>query len=611
MRNREENWGMIQREPDAPSIKVTIIWLLAFSFIVGFIIIGKTIQAATVNRDRILNVIDTKWTANFDVPPRRGSIKTRGGSILAISEKTYEVVLDPMLVDNPAVVSQRLSTVLGVPLSDLLRETLAARDLGKKFVPVKDGLDRAEMTEVRNLNLRGVFILSSFKRFYPFRDQMSPHTVGFIRKRDGVFYQAEKAFDDLLSGTPGKVYYHRDSHWGKLPGTTYVKDEVVNGRDVYLTLDENIQIISEIELDLAMGKNKSEWGLIAVMDPYTGEILADAVRPTFDPNDCVAGGTVSMIASNPLYSYVVEPGSVLKPIIIAGAYNRGSLDIDDEYYCPSSLKVLDIVIREAHEGKAFGWTTVRQGVVSSSNVLMASVGLDLGLNEMMKIFEGAMLFHKPGLGFPTETAGLPPEHAIKDERGRYPEKFDTDEATAGYGQGLAITPLALLTAYAEIANGGFAVQPKIVLGTAEDIGGMMGEPDRVQAGYVPFDPGPTPRSKRNTVYKPETIEKIRGILIDVVNSEGGTGSKARLSSGLTVAGKTGTAEVAGKNGKYVEGWYLSSFVGFFPAERPRYVVLVMFSKPRGKYYGGDVAAPVFAKIADRICYLDRIDPESI
>lgn len=601
--------GRMTEEQRAASVKRGMLVVALFSLIAPVGILAMVLNHQTRWRDKILNSLDAKWTAFYEVPPRRGSIRARGGSILAISEKSYELILDPTIVGDAFSVVDRLDNFIEADKFELLERIQKAKAEEKKYLPVSNGLGQAQMTEIANMNLRGVFLRPVYQRYYPFREQMAPHMVGFVRDRDGVHFQSENAFDDKLTGKPGRIYYQRNSKWGKIPNTTYVDERVSNGRDVYLTIDENIQIVSEIELDRAMAENRSEWGLIAVMDPYTGEILANAVRPTFDPNSCVQGGAVDKVAANPLYGFVVEPGSIIKPIVVAGAIDRGYIRPDDKYYCPQKFKVKNITITEANKEMGYGWLTVNDGMVRSSNICMAQVGMDIGLNRMMEIFNGSLLFDKPGLGLPTETAGIPPEHAKKDKRGLYPEIYDTDEATAAFGQGIAVSPLAILSAYAEIANGGYAVQPKILLGTANDIGGVVGNVDKTSANYVAHNPAKSKRLARKRVYSEETAEIMRKMLTDVVNSENGTGKRARLSSGMTAAGKTGTAQVAGRYGAYAKGQYLASFVGFFPAENPKYLVLVMFMKPRGKIYGGELAAPVFASVADRICYLDRMNPE--
>ncbi len=596
-------------EQRASSLKKGILAVALISLIAPAGILAMVLNHQTRWRDRILNSLDEKWTANYEVPPRRGSIRARGGSILAISEKSYEVILDPSAISDSFSIVERLGNLLEIDKYSLIEKIEEAKAAGKKYLLVEKGLGQAQMTQVANLNMRGVFVRPSYHRYYPFKEQMAPHTVGFIRDRDGVHFQSENAFDDKLTGKPGKIYYQRNSKWGRIPNTTYVDERVSNGRDVYLTIDENIQIVCEIELDKAMAENRSEWGLIAVMDPYTGEILANAVRPTFDPNSCVKGAAVDKVAANPLYGFVVEPGSIIKPIVVAGAIDSGYIGPEDKYYCPQKFKVKNLTITEANKEMGYGWLTVREGMVRSSNVCMAQVGMEIGLNRLMAIFESSMLFDKPGLGLPTETAGLPPEHAVKGKNGQYPEVFDTDEATAAFGQGVAVSPLAILGAYAEIANGGYAVQPRILLGTANDIGGVIGDVDKTVANYVAHVPSKSKRLARKRVYSEETAETMRSMLTEVVNSENGTGKRARPTSGVIAAGKTGTAQVAGRYGAYAKGQYLASFVGFFPAESPKYLVMVMFMKPRGKIYGGELAAPVFAKVADRICYLDRMSPE--
>ena len=601
--------AMITDEHRASSVKWRMLWVAAMSVFAPLGILSMVLIHQTYGRDKILNSLDAKWTAFYEVPPRRGSIRARGGSILAISEKSYEVILDPTIIGDSFSVADRLGKRLDVDVRDLGRRIEDAKLNGKKYLPVAKGLGQAEMTEIAGLNMRGVFLRPTYHRYYPFREQMSPHTVGFVRDRDAVHFQSESAFDGQLTGKPGRVYYQRDSKWGKIPNTTYVDVKVDNGRDVYLTIDENIQIVCEIELDKAMSENRSEWGLVAVMDPRTGEILANAVRPSFDPNDCVQGASVDKIAANPLYGFVVEPGSIIKPIVVAGAVERGYISLEDKYYCPQRLQVKNITITEANKEMGFGWITVREGVVRSSNVCMAQVGMDVGLNKLMEVFNGSMLFDKPGIGLPTETAGLRPEHAVKNKQGLYPEVFDTDEATAAFGHGIAVSPLSIMAAYAEIANGGYAVHPRILLGTANDIGGFIGSVDKATSNYVAFTPSKSERLARKQVYRAETVETMRSMLIEAVNSENGTGKRARPTSGITAAGKTGTAQVAGKYGAYAKGQYLASFIGFFPAENPKYLVLVMFMKPRGKFYGGELASPVFASVADRICYLDRMNPE--
>jgi stage V sporulation protein D (sporulation-specific penicillin-binding protein) len=581
------------------------------TFIAGFLgvsLLTAVFLEQTYYRDSLLNRIDSKWTAYYEVPPRRGAIRARNGSILAISEKRFNVVVDPGMLGNDKITAQILSRELDLDFDSLVDEIASAKESGNKYLPIKKRLSQAEMIRVHTLNLKGVFIEESYSRYYPYKDQMSPYTIGFVRERDSVMTQSESAFDSLLTGIPGLVYYQRDKRWGRIPGTELVDREVVHGRDIYLTLDESIQTVCETELDLAMDEYRPDWGLVAVMDPYTGEILADAVRPTFDPNECVSGGTVGSIAANPLYGFIVEPGSVIKPIIVAGALQLGAVKVSQKFYCPSSLKVKNIVITEAKKGTAYGTITLDTAVIKSSNVYMAQLGMQLGLNRLMKILDNAMLLEKPGLGMPTEAKGLQPEHAVRDKRGQYPEVFDTDEATAAFGQGIAMTPIALLTAYAELANGGYPVQPKIILGSAKDIGGIVGEVDRKSAGYVAYSIPNKDRQKRKRLYSDATVEAVRKMMIDAVHTDAGTGKKARLASGLTVAGKTGTAEVHSKYGGYAKGKYLSSFAGFFPAEKPKYVVLVMFMAPKGKYYGGEISAPVFRKVSDRICYLDRISP---
>jgi stage V sporulation protein D (sporulation-specific penicillin-binding protein) len=412
------------------------------------------------------------------------------------------------------------------------------------------------------------------------------------------------------------VIYRKDATRQRLPGSVLFEKERRDGSPLYTTLHHSIQTICEEEMRAAIERNSAEWGCILVMDPRSGEVLGAGTHPTFDPNEYVRGSLGE--ERNVLIHNAIEPGSTVKPLLAAYALDRQWLNPAHKYVCNRHYRVGKYAIREA---EASHWIGGNAGVgidrilISSSNVGMAQVALQLGQDHVREAFEALGFWSKTGIELPGESRGLRPCRWQKNGE-NWPK---ITHATTGYGQGMSVTPLQLASAYCALANGGYRVRPTLLLRDEEEPVQEPGEPEIPEGEIVIAgfgggiaDPSMAPKADAGMtayptgkvrVISPETCIQVSQWLERVVTE--GTGKAARLER-YRAAGKTGTAQIPGRKGGYASGAYVSSFVGYFPVEEPRYLVLVMFSRPRGGYYGGVVAAPVFKKVGDRISYIDEL-----
>ncbi len=552
------------------------------------------------------------WERKLSRQAQRGCILARDGeTVLAGNIKLARVVAELHLISKPQEVANGLSPFVGLSPEEIhsrITDDNAPRSLELAYdIPV----EVAE--QICDLRLRGVFIRYYFQRHYPYAADFAAQTVGYSCWKTGLQIGLEAVFDEQLVGTSGKDKFSTDRFGHIIPGTLKSKDPA-HGSDLVSTLDAAIQQICEDVLSSRFSRYRAKWGLITVMDPRTGEILAVATRPTFNPNEYAREGSKGNEA-NPLVHYAFEPGSVMKPLVAAAALDRGWLSPQETFHCTPSLTIGKYTITEAEHDRnpaGFGDIPIHNIIVHSSNVGIAQVGLKLGQHRLSDIFSTFGLYECTGIELPNECGGIRPkgyEHAKKGEV--WP---DVAVANAAFGQGIAVTPLQLMRAYAVIANGGYLVRPTLVtqpekttkvadVGTLtvplEDGESLVGDTDSGIAARLQV------ASDAYRIISETTAAEVRAVLQEVVRD--GTGRKAALDN-FSVAGKTGSAQVAGKGG-YVKGKYVSSFIGFFPADEPKYLVLVTLAEPRGAYYASEIAAPAFHEVAERIAMAKEIPPE--
>jgi cell division protein FtsI/penicillin-binding protein 2 len=558
---------------------------------------------------------------------KRGNIYFRDGSLLAGNQKVARVVAEPTLMPEEHRLNEctQLSQWLALP-ADEIQKKIDAAGMRHGIVLAEDvPVDTA--LAIDRAGLRGIFTKYYYARIYPQKELGAAASVGYAGKQPMLRLGLEAKFDPILTGADGKVVFRKDARRKRLPGSVLDEKPKRDGQSVTTTLDPAIQIICEDELRRAVAGVNAQWGCVLVLDPHDGEVLGAATAPTFDPNEYARGNIGSEM--NVLTQRVFEPGSTAKPVLAAYALDRGWIDPTERYICNRLLTINSYTVREAEASHVIGdnnGVPIGDIITKSSNIGMARVALELGQDRVLDGYSAMGFFQRTGIELPTEAKGFRP---CWSEEKRLKHKVTWPRitlATSGFGQGLAVTPVQLAAAYCIIANGGYAVKPTLIM--PQD----AGEPAPQDVTDAPTPPpgetlislakdapaavksllsGNQAQAAENDaqhngqvrVLSQQTCNEVTQWLVNVI--EKGTGKKAKLGRCLA-AGKTGTAQVASRYGGYLRGAYTASFCGFFPAQAPRYLVLVVIGQPRGKYYGGEVAAPVFKAVGDRISYMDNL-----
>jgi cell division protein FtsI (penicillin-binding protein 3) len=498
------------------------------------------------------------------VPARRGTIYDRSGVELAIGEPATTVYANPKQIRDPEAVAMAAGRALGLDPAQLL-PLLSDRTRG--FVYVARKADPREAEQLRRKAVVGLGFYPEERRLYPQR-KVASEVVGYAGVDNHGLAGVELELDRALAGANGVETVIRDPFGRRLD--TIDAKEVRDGRDVVLTLDNALQRHVERVLRETRARWTAKSATAVIVDPRTGGVLAMAVEPGFDANRFPAVGRERQ--RNRAVTDTYEPGSTFKVVTLAASLESGMVAPSTKYRLPYSIHVSDRVIHDAEE-RGTQTMTVAQILSQSSNVGVVTLALGLGRENLSRWIERFGFGQVTGLDYPGETPGivLPPEEWSGSTIGNVP-----------IGQGIAVTSLQMARAYAAIANGGVALQPHVV--------------ERVEGG-------PPRTAGRRRIISAVTARQLTAMLRGVV--ETGSGAEAQVA-GYTVAGKTGTAAKPDPvRGGYSDSRYVGSFVGFVPATAPRLVILVTVDEPRGTIWGGTVAAPAFAKIAEfALEYLD-------
>lgn len=510
---------------------------------------------------------------DIPVEAKRGVIYDRNGRELAISVSADSVCAYPAEVKasgKAQETARQLAGILGMNQDDVYNKITR----NTAFVWIKRQIDPAKAGSIRNLNLKGIDLTEESRREYP-KGDLAAHVLGIAGIDNNGLEGVDFYYNDLVGGTKGKIIVEKDGKNQEIPEAIHKYIAPVEGANLVLTIDETIQFITERELDKVFQERKAKRAVAIVMDPATGEILAMATRPTFDPNKFADYPAVNRrnFAINDAY----EPGSTMKIITAAMAMQEGVVNDSSRFYCPGSIKVGKETITCAN-GKAHGSQTFAQIVENSCNVGFVQVGLELGLERYYKYIDAFGFGQLTGVDLPGEAKGiLVPRKTAKQ----------IDLATMAFGQANAVTPIQLITAVSAVANQGKLMKPHLLKKAVDANGKTIKtcEPEMVRQ-----------------VISPEMAQKLCKILEGEV--EEGTGTNAQIE-GYTTGGKTGTAQKIKPGGGYMSNEYYASFIGFAPVDNPRLVCLVVVDAPQGyPYFGGWVAAPAFRSImADSLRYL--------
>ncbi|MCU0868564.1 MAG: penicillin-binding protein 2 [Burkholderiales bacterium] len=497
---------------------------------------------------------------NRTIPAHRGTIVDRNGEVLAKSTPLLSVAADPSRATLSDAQRTALAPLLGVPRAELDRKlpfVAAPADHETRrsgFVWLRRQLEPEVGQQVQKLGLPGITVEPEFRRYYPAAD-VTAHLVGFTDLDDHGQEGLELAYQDWLSGHPGSRRVVKDRKGHAIEDVAAVRAPQ-QGRDLALSIDLKLQYLAWRELRAAVTANKARAGGVVVLDARTGEVLAMANTPTFNPNNRNDGDPEHR--RNRTMVDLFEPGSTIKPFTIAAAVDRGLISPATRIATSGGvITVGNRTIRDAHAPP--GDLTVEEVIQRSSNVGTVRIAQRLGAHALWQVLSGAGLGSAPRSGFPGEIGG----------RLRDPARWlPIEQATISYGQGMAVSLMQLSRAYTVFCNDG-ALLPVTLVRRDTPVAGVP-------------------------VISASTAEAMRRML-QLVTQPGGTATRAQVP-GFSVGGKTGTAYKV-VNGRYASNRYIASFVGFAPATAPRLVVAVMIDEPSaGEHYGGQVAAPVFAKV---------------
>ena len=558
---------MIRKKNDFKINRKRIYFLFILFFIAFSLISYRLVSIQYLDASKYQGYAQFQHTDEFKLYSKRGKIFDRNGTELAISLIEKTIYANPREVLDPSYQAEVLSTILGIKKEELELK-LGDKELG--FVYLKRKIAAEEAEEVAKLGLHGVYIQDETKRYYP-QNELAAQVVGFTGTDDNGLYGIEIQYENILRGVDGRAIAEKDVFGNVLPGNIKSYIDPVDGKDIALTIDSQIQYITEKNLEEVCKKYNARGATAIVMDPENGEIFAMATYPGFDPNNYQDYDAYSYKAG--AISFTYEPGSTFKIINVAGALDNNTVGKDQVFDLPSSIRVSDRIIKEIFRTSNIQYST-REIIKYSSNIGAVMLALSMGDRLYWESINEFGFGQVTGIELPGEENGI-----VHDYR-TWPAS--TIGALA-IGQSISVTPLQLLRAVCSIANGGYLVRPTIIKEIYLDGAGREEEPG----------------GDMNAVISRETADSIKEMMFAVV--EEGTGTNARIE-GVEVCGKTGTAEKVNENGiGYSEGRSITSFIGFAPYVDPKIAIIIVVDEPKGKertIWGGTVAAPVFKNIME-------------
>ncbi len=565
----------------------------------GLFILLCGLFAVVISRLFFLQIIDAEdlairerdqliWNQVMKNP--RGPIYDRDGEELAVSLMTGSLYVDPKEMrdgpdgarEKPPADIQRRAAKLLAPVLNIKEESLFQDFSAEgRFAWIKRVMEPKEYEEAKKIiqdnKLTGLHFLPASKRYYT-KNRAAAQILGFVNVDDEGISGIEMVLNQELQSAPSKRTMVVDSKGNIIADKSYLDPVKAQLPEVYLTLDSKIQYVLEEAMDRAIEKTHAEGAAAIIMDPYTGEILGMTSRPTFDPNN--AGSFPPITWNNKAISMNYEPGSVFKPIVGCMGLTEGIITPDTLFQDDGSIRIADRVIHN-WDGEGNGLVPFSEVIKFSINTGMVQLGMQLGAERMIEYSKRFGFGKATGIELPGEESGILYEPK---------NMWEPDIATMAIGQGIAVTPLQVLTAICSIANGGELLQPYIVKKIVAADGTVMREGKK--------------HVVRNVI-TPQVAAQMRGMMEQVVASGGG---KSASIKGYRIAGKTGTAEKLAEGGGYAAGKYIASFVGFVPADKPKYAMLVMLDTPKGAFYGSQVSAPVFKDTLQQVLVAKGIQP---
>ena len=549
--------------------RITLLFLIVVFLM--FILLGRLIWVQVVHNGFYQEEALEQRLRELKVEPKRGEILDRNGQKLAISGSAETVVANPSEIKNPEKTAQILADLLPMSKDEIYKRIT----MNRAAVYISRKIDDEIAIKIKEENLSGIGFTEESKRYYP-KEELASHILGFAgidsQGLDGV----ELTLDHWLRGVPGRIAEERDATNRVLPNGVQKRFPPKDGYNVYLTIDEVIQYITERELEKGLTKVKAKAGTVIVMDPQNGDILALANRPAYNPNNFSRYSP--SLWRNIAVSNTYEPGSTFKVITTSTALEEGVVSVNDNFFCKGSIVVAGQRIGCWKDG-GHGSQTFAEVVQNSCNPGFVQVGQRIGAETLSSYIDAFGFGKKTEVSLPGEANGI--KYKLEDIG-------PVELATISFGHSISVTPIQLITAISAVANDGLLLRPHLVKKVVDKDGEIVES----------FEPEPV----RQVISK-EKAQLARELLANVV--EHGTGKNAQVE-GYEIGGKTGTAELYGNNRGYD-----TSFIGMVPADEPQLAILVvLYNVTSYPHFGSQTAAPIFQKVAKNALRYLEVPPKT-
>lgn len=551
------------------------IYLPFFLLFMALIILeGRLYDLQILNHQKFFRQASKGQTKSIKISPKRGSIYDRNLEKLAVNIPSYSLYARPGKISHSKKVARKLSPIVRMKVSSLTKKLRQK----KVFVWLKRKLSLAQKKRIEALGLKGVGFVEESKRFYP-QGELASSLLGFAGVDNQGLAGVELSYNSELQGEAGHFWIKEDALGYEIPFAKDTLQALVPGKNLVLTLDNVIQSMVEQELSLTLKKTKAKSVEALFMDPQTGEILALANKPDYDPNHY--SDYSPFTRKNRVVQSLYEPGSSFKSFTASALLQEGLTDLDEKIYCGESVRVANHLF---HDWKNFDRDlSVTEIFENSSNVGVIELASRMKKEEFYKYIRLFGFGSRTGVDLPGEGEGIV----------RSPSDWSlTDLPAISIGQGIAVTPVQMVAALSALINGGKLLRPYVVK-------------------YVSSSDGKIIKENRPLVIRrvsSESLSQTIKLLLEGVVEEG-TGKRAKVT-GYSLGGKTGTAQIPASNKRgYLSNKYIASFMGFAPVDSPRIAGIVIIKEPTGAYYGGEVAAPLFGRIMKRVLPYLNILPQ--
>lgn len=542
--------------------RVRLIIIAVFIFAWAGLLLSRLYVLQVEKHDYYVSTAVNQHQSRITINPPRGTIYDRRGKIMAINIDVPSIHANPGMIENPAEAAAKLAPYLQIEPKKL--EKSLSKE--KTFIWLRRKVDYELKETIEKLNIKGIGFVTESKRFYP-GDRLLSHVLGYVGIDNNGQAGVELSYEEHLRGTPGSMVVIQGGKRGYNFSEGQMVSKPLGGHDVTLTINSSFQNIVEEELKEQVLSTGSVSGTVVAINPETGEILAMANYPDFNPNRRVRADIPNL--SNRAVQHAYEPGSTFKLVTAAAAFEAGVVHPEDMFDCQGGS--ITIGRRTIKDHKPFFTMSFRKIIENSSNVGTIKVAALLGEQPLWRMAKKFGYGTRTGIDLPAENRGI-----LRDVSSWSANSY----GSIAIGQEVSANPTRILMNVTAVANGGHLVKPYVVSRVTD------------LAGNVVYQA----KQEKTRLFSERTVKILKEFTRGVVTDGGGKDAAVR---GLKISGKTGTGEIAEGSRGYIPGAYLASFGGYFPADKPEVAMICLLVKPKGKYYGGQVGAPLFARIAHR------------